>query len=84
MLSNVLASCDDLAHRLQDSPGPGGCYDLMAEYTSVYLDKQFFNDTPYPKEYINASSSKQELPDHDFYLKLSTRKRRYLSVLSRI
>ena len=36
MLSNVLhlATCDDLAHRVQHSPGPKGCYDLMAGYTS--------------------------------------------------
>ena len=72
MLSNVLATCDDLAHRMQDLPGQKekGCYDLTAGYTSELFDKQFFNDTPYLKEYINASSSKQKLPGHAYYSKL--------------
>ena len=31
MLSNDLATCDDLAHRMQDSPGPKGWYHLKGQ-----------------------------------------------------
>ena len=57
--SGLMYGSPDLAYRVYDSPGPRVCYDLMAGYTLEYLAKQFFNDTPYLKEYVNASWSKQ-------------------------
>ena len=51
---NVLLTCDDLANRVQDSPGPKGSKDIMSGYTSEACDHHFFNDVIYLTEYIKA------------------------------
>ena len=37
---NVIATCNDLAVRVQDAPGPKGSFDLMSRHTSEFKKRK--------------------------------------------